>query len=132
MDVKKILFAVAFGTLVAGCQTTGTTTAIQQIEKPPLNLPPVDQVKMSELNWYVITKNAKSNEGGHIDQAFRKANSSSLYALSAKGYENLSVNNAKMVATIKQLQSQIRSLKEYYESKPAANTAPAANQSKKQ
>jgi len=114
MDVKKLIVIIGAAITLAGCQSTGTT-AIQQIEKPALNLPAVDQIKMSEVTWYVVNKNAKPNEGGHVDQAFRKANSSSLFALSSKGYENLSVNNAKMVAAIKQLQAQVRAYKDYYE-----------------
>lgn len=112
---KSIMLIPLAGLLLAGCAGTGPDIAIQQIERPNLILPNVDQVNLSGVTWYVIGKNSQPGKAGHVDEAFRKAGSSSLIAVSPNGYKNISVNNAKMVKAIKQLQAQVRAYKGYYE-----------------
>jgi hypothetical protein len=117
MDAKKIIFTLAAATFLAGCQTTKPTVAVTTVERPELVLPSVDQVRLSDVQWYVIARNAKPEEEGSVDKAFGKARSESLFATTPKGYENLAVNNAQLVRTVRQLQAQVAAYKEYYNTK---------------
>ena len=101
--------------LLAACQTTGTT-AVVTVERPTLVLPSVDQVKLNDVEWHVVNKSAKPGSEDHIDTAFGKAHSESLFAINPRDYEDLAVNQANLVKVIRQYQAQINAYKSYYDS----------------
>lgn len=115
MDAKKLLLAICAAGFLAGCNTTKNTTAVVTVEKPKLSLPDVDSIRLNDVQWHVIGKGTKPGEDGHIDEAFRKARSETLFGITPKGYEDLAINTANMVKTIKQLQAQVRAYKDYYQ-----------------
>ena len=112
--VAKLLTVLGLAAVLAGCATTEPTTAIITAERPQLTVPEVDNIKLREIEWHVISEKAKPGEKGSADAAFRKSNSSSLFALSAKDYEDISVNTANLLKVIKQYQAQVRAYKQYY------------------
>lgn len=112
--VAKLLTVLGLTAVLAGCATTEPTTAIITAERPQLTVPEVDNIKLREIEWHVISEKAKPGEKGSADAAFRKSNSSSLFALSAKDYEDISVNTANLLKVIKQYQAQVRAYKQYY------------------
>lgn len=126
MDAKKLSIVAIAAALLAGCSATTTTTAVVTVEKPALNLPNVDNVRLTNVQWHVIGKNAKAGEDGHIDETFRKTRSETLFAITPKGYEDLAINTANMVKTIRQLQSQVNAYKEYYQRTEQPQEQPAA------
>lgn len=130
--VAKLITVLGLAVVLAGCATTEPTTAIVTAERPQLTVPEVDNIKLREIEWHVISKQAKPGEKGSADAAFRKSNSNSLFALSAKDYEDISVNTANLLKVIKQYQAQVRAYKQYYlkeegnQSKEQGNASKAA------
>lgn len=126
-DVKK--FGIILLLLpLAACATTDATTAVVTVEKPTLMLPNVDAVRLNDIEWHVVNKNAKPNGDGSVDQAFQKSHSDSLFALSPKDYEDLAINQANIVKSIRQYQAQIRAYKKYYESTQNSQTVATPQQ----
>jgi hypothetical protein len=114
-QIVKIAAVIVLAASLGACQSIRPDTAVVTVDRPTLTVPPVDNLHLKDIDWYVITKSAKSGQPGSVDEAFRKGNSSSLYALSAKDYENISVNTANMLKSIKQYQSQVRAYQQYYD-----------------
>lgn len=110
-----------FSTLIVACSlsacasTPPPTTAIVTVEKPTLMLPNVDKIKLKDVEWNIITRDAKPGTDGHIDTVWKKATTDSLFAVTSRGYESLSINMAEMTRVIKQLQTQVDAYKEYYQ-----------------
>jgi hypothetical protein len=111
----KVVKLLPLCLLLAACQTTGTT-AVVTVERPTLVLPSVDQVKLNDVEWHVVNKSAKPGSEDHIDTAFGKAHSESLFAINPRDYEDLAVNQANLVKVIRQYQAQINAYKSYYDS----------------
>ena len=114
----KVVKLLPLCLLLAACQTTGTT-AVVTVERPTLVLPSVDQVKLNDVEWHVVNKAAKPGSEDHIDTAFGKAHSESLFAINPRDYEDLAVNQANLVKVIRQYQAQINAYKQYYDSQAA-------------
>ena len=114
-QVAKFVSIVAIAASLGACQSLKPDTAVVTVDRPTLTVPPVDNLHLRDIEWSVISKNAKTGQPGSVDEAFRKGNSSSLYAVNAKDYENISVNTANMLKTIKQYQAQVRAYQEYYD-----------------
>jgi hypothetical protein len=116
MRVVKLLTASIIALHLAACAgTPPPTTAIVTVEKPTLMLPNVDKIKLKDVDWNIVTKDAKPGTDGHIDTVWKKASSDSLFAVTSRGYESLSINMAEMTRVIKQLQTQVEAYKEYYQ-----------------
>lgn len=114
-QVAKITSIIMLAASLGACQSTKPDTAVVTLDRPTLTVPPVDNLHLKDIEWNVISKSAKSGQPGSVDEAFRKGNSSSLYALSAKDYENISINTANMLKSIKQYQAQVRAYQQYYD-----------------
>ena len=116
MRVVKLLTAAIIASMLAGCAgTPPPTTAIVTVEKPTLMLPNVDKIKLKDVDWNIVTRDAKPGTDGHIETVWKKASSDSLFAVTSRGYESLSLNMAEMTRVIKQLQTQVEAYKEYYQ-----------------
>lgn len=116
-QVAKIIAAVAMISL-GGCaalRREEPTTAVVTITKPTLIVPPVDMVTLRDVDWRIINKDSKPGQPGSVDEAFRKSHGTSLYALDAQDYQDLSVNTANLLRAIKQYQSQVRAYQDYYD-----------------
>lgn len=111
--VVKISILLGMASLLSACATDSVVTT-QQIEKPKLILPDVDRVKFSEVHWYTVNKAAKPDDASSTDDVFKKSNSQILLAVTPRDYEILSLNNAQILRTVKQLQSQVKAYKQYY------------------
>jgi hypothetical protein len=116
----KVAKLIPLCLLLAACQTTGTT-AVVTVERPTLVLPSVDQVKLNDVEWHVVNKNAKPGSEDHIDTAFGKAHSESLFAINPRDYEDMAVNQANLVKVIRQYQAQINAYKQYYDSQASTS-----------
>ena len=111
----KVVKLLPLCLLLAACQTM-PTTAVVTVERPTLVLPSVDQVKLNDVEWHVVNKNAKPGSEDHIDTAFGKAHSESLFAINPRDYEDLAINQANLVKVIRQYQAQVNAYKQYYDS----------------
>jgi len=112
----KVAKLIPLCLLLAACQTMQPTTAVVTVERPTLVLPSVDQVKLNDVEWHVVNKAAKPGSEDHIDTAFGKAHSESLFAISPRDYEDMAINQANLVKVIRQYQAQINAYKQYYDS----------------
>ena len=86
------------------------TTA--SIERVPLSLSSVDTLELDEVTWIIITPE-------NIDQIFKDLETKNfdivLFALTDDGYENISVNMAKIKKMVLQQKAIIAAYKRYYE-----------------
>ena len=86
--------------------------ATAPLERIPLTLPDIDTLTLDEVNWIVITPE-------NIDQIFRDLETKNfdivLFALTDNGYENISVNIAKIKKMVLQQKALIAAYKRYYE-----------------
>jgi len=114
--MQKVVKILPLFLFLAACQTMQPTTAVVTVERPTLVLPSVDQVKLNDVEWHVVNKAAKPGSEDHIDTAFGKAHSESLFAISPRDYEDMAVNQANLVKVIRQYQAQINAYKQYYDS----------------
>ena len=114
--MQKVVKILPIFLFLAACQTMQPTTAVVTVERPTLVLPSVDQVKLNDVEWHVVNKAAKPGSEDHIDTAFGKAHSESLFAINPRDYEDLAVNQANLVKVIRQYQAQINAYKQYYDS----------------
>lgn len=127
---KYVIVAAALA--LAGCQTTKEpVTAVVTVEKAPLVVPNVDNIKIQDVDWYVIKRDAKSDQEGSPEQAFGKSHSDSLLAITPRGYENLAVNQANLVKIIRQYQAQVSAYKEYYNKQATPATQEGAQKNGK-
>lgn len=130
MAIAKYVTIIA-ALALAGCQTTKEpVTAVVTVEKAPLVVPTVDNIKIQDVEWYVIKRDAKSNQEGSTEQAFGKSHSDSLLAITPRGYENLALNQANLVKIIRQYQAQVGAYKEYYNKQPNTTTTEGAKDGK--
>lgn len=104
---------------VAACSTPERRIEIgaKPLERVPLDLPSVDPITLDEVEWILITpENAES-----VWQDLEKKNYDVvLFGLTDRGYENLSVNTAKIKQLVIQQKSVIAAYKRYYEQTESA------------
>ena len=81
------------------------------VEKPPLTLPPVDELNLRKVEWIVINKENLEAVKTRLEssgQAF------ALYALTGDGYGNLGLNFSDIRALVQQQQAIIVAYENYY------------------
>ena len=81
------------------------------VEKPTLELPPVDELNMRNVEWIVLNED-------NVDEVIKKLNSEgkafALYALTGEGYGNLGLNFSDIRALVQQQQAIIAAYEGYY------------------
>lgn len=82
------------------------------IEKPTLVLPPVDELNMKEVKWIVINE---ENADEVIKLLKKQEGAFAVYALTGKGYGNLSLNFSAIRAMVQQQQAIIAAYEGYYQ-----------------
>ena len=82
------------------------------LERVPLDLPPVDIVTLDDVNWIIVTE---ENVESVWEDLQKKKYSIVIFGLTDKGYEDLSVNMAKLQKLVKQQKAVIAAYKRYYE-----------------
>lgn len=113
----KNLMIVSLITLLAGCSSLNLQpkphdVVVKPTERPALVVPAVDIFDSRSVTWVVVTPE-------NIDQVFADLEESGdsvvLFALTDRGYENLSLNMADITTLIRQQQSIIAAYRRYYE-----------------
>jgi hypothetical protein len=81
------------------------------IDRPALNLPPVDKFDATTVNWIIVTPE-------NVDQIFAEISKNGappvLFAVTATGYENVAVNTQSSLRIILQQRAQISGYRQYY------------------
>ena len=112
--MKKLIVALAMLTILTACSSVPAEVEVvtKPIEKPALVLPPVDKFKARTVEYIVVTpENAESV----FNMLEGKNESIVLFAISANGYENVSLNMADLLKLVQQQQLIIAAYKKYYE-----------------
>jgi hypothetical protein len=87
------------------------------LERVPLDLPPVDELKLDEVDWIIVTE---ENVNSVWEELKKKNYSIVIFGLTDKGYEDLSVNIAKIKQLVQQQKAVIAAYKNYYENQNKA------------
>ena len=106
MTKSLILSALGFTTIAFLISACGSPKVEQvqpievrtiEIPRPAPIVPEVDQLRLRDVNWIIITPD-------NIDESFAKINSGEivLFAVTAEGYENIALNLSDIRAMIEQ------------------------------
>jgi len=93
------------------------------VKRAPLNLKTDYPMELEDLDWVIVTRD---NQEEVFKELESKNTTPVIIGLTDKGYENLSVNNAKILSLIQIYKKLIESYKKYYES-PDKEDPPQAN-----
>ena len=115
--MKKSLLAIPFAIFLAGCQTTNTVTTPVLQDRPAFVPPPIASAKQDPINWIVLNK---GNAAEKIAELEKSEGIVAVFALTPRGYENLSVNVAELRRYIQQQNAIIAAMRKYYET-PVVN-----------
>lgn len=119
MNARQLL--IPAGAIIASFVLTGCSTAPRAIdvsavpsERPALSVPKPDVLKLREVRWIVVTRQ-------NVDQVFadlqKRGTNPVLFALTSKGYEAISLNQADLRKLVQQQQTIIGAYEEYYKKK---------------
>ena len=99
---------------LAACSTKPQQIEVsaKPIEKPTLQLPPVDELNMRKVEWIVINE---ANVDVVIEKLKTEGQAFALYALTGDGYGNLGLNFSDIRALVQQQQAIIAAYEGYYE-----------------
>jgi len=87
------------------------------LERVPLNLPSTDKLTLSSSKWILVTPDNAEKVWADLE---KKKYDIVIFGLTDKGYEDLSVNVAKLKKLVQQQQSVIAAYKRYYEDQTKA------------
>lgn len=111
----KILIAILSILLLTGCGGMDKVFVKPEIvEKPPLLLADPEPIRQLPLEWHVITKQNLEKKLAEIE---KENGTVVLFALTAEGYQALSMNAADARRYIRELNKYLEAMKKYYEPK---------------
>lgn len=101
-------------TVLTACSSIPADVEVvtKPIDKPALVLPPIDEFKARDVEWIVVTP---ENADTVFKSLQEKNDSIVLLALTATGYEKLSLNMADLLKLVQQQNLIITAYKKYYE-----------------
>ena len=82
------------------------------LNKPQLTLPPVDEIRLRNVEWVVINV---ENMEEKIAELTANGQPLALFVLTAEGYENLGLNFSDIRALVQQQQRIIVAYENYYQ-----------------
>jgi len=82
------------------------------IDKPTLTLPPVDELNMRPVKWYIINED---NIEEVIAELKAEGKAFAIYGLTGPGYGNLGQNFSDIRALVQQQQAIIAAYEGYYQ-----------------
>lgn len=114
--LMKILAVALVGVLLlTGCSSNRPTPieiSARPIDKPELLLPPIEQLRLKELEWVIINQD---NYQEVFDQLLKDRKDPVLIGLTDDGYEILSLNMSDIMRLIAQQRQIIAAYRNYYE-----------------
>jgi uncharacterized protein YcfL len=112
--MKTIIVALLGLTLLAGCasQPQRIEISAKPIDKPQLVLPPVEQLRLKDVEWVVITE---ENAQEVFAKLLKDRKDPVLIGLTDDGYEQLSLNISDIMTLIAQQRQIIAAYQNYYE-----------------
>jgi len=114
--------------LISGCsslQPRQIEVSTVPVEKPELELPETDEIRLREVEWTLITPD-------NVEEVLKQAEESGrpvvFFALTDKGYENLGLNISDIRALIQQQKTIISAYENYYKESQEALDGAVKNQ----
>ena len=114
------LIAVVLTSLIlVGCSSKviPLEVKVSPVKPIPLVLPDVDPINLDRIDWYIINKENAEAIFAELEQ---KKYDEVLFGLTDKGYENISVNMAKILTLVQQQELIIGAYKKYHEEQSGA------------
>lgn len=110
----KYLTILLVALLLTGCGTTVKQIEIsaKPIDKPALILPPVEQLRLKEVEWVIITKD---NAEEVFAELLKNKKDPMLIGLTDEGYETLALNMSDIMRLLQQQKEIIATYQNYYE-----------------
>lgn len=111
--IQNVLGSLILLSILSGCAKTPEVLEVsaKPIEKPTIVVPPVDEVNLRNVEWIVITPE-------NVDERFAELEERglpvSLFAVTGKGYENVSLNLNDIRSQVEQLNAIIVVYERYY------------------
>ena len=112
--IAVVMTSLILITLLSSCSSVPKTVTYQSapVDKPNLILPDSTVLALRDVDFLVVTEDNVAD----VIAALKASNSNiALFALTDKGYENLSLNNADVLELLSQQRSIIAAYKLYYE-----------------
>jgi len=112
--MNKVIIALVGLALLAGCSTQPQRIEIsaKPIDKPQLVLPPVEPLRLKDVEWVIITE---ENAQEVFAQLLKDKKDPILIGLTDDGYEVLSLNMSDIMRLIAQQKQIIAAYQNYYE-----------------
>jgi hypothetical protein len=112
--MKTLVIALLGLTLLVGCTSTPRQIEIsaKPIDKPNLVLPPVEQLRLKDVEWIVITQ---ENYEEVFAKLLKDKKDPALIGLTDDGYETLSLNMSDIMRLLQQQKAIIAAYQNYYE-----------------
>lgn len=111
--MKKLVVLTFFAAMLAGCATTKTVSTPVLQSRPVFVPPSLASAKQGPVNWIVLNK---ENAAEKLAELEKTQGIVAVFAVTPKGYENLSLNSAELRRYIKQQKAIIVAMRQYYES----------------
>ena len=111
---KTIMLLLSVALVLGACSNKPSVTPIEvsytPVDKPDLILPEVESITAREVDWIVITED---NFEKVVAELRDRGESISFFAVTADGYEAISINLANIKKLVKQQQSVIAAYERY-------------------
>lgn len=114
--MKKILVIIPLILLLSGCslfQERQVEVSTTEVAKAPLIVPEVDQFQARSIKWIIITED---NAREIFSKLKKQGKAPALFALTADGYQALSLNMNDILKILKQQKAIVAAYRDYYES----------------
>ena len=111
----RLLAFALIGILLAGCSSAPPRQieiSAKPIDKPQLILPPINELRLKETTWIIITKENAEEVFAELEKGRKDP---VLIGLTDEGYETLSLNLSDIMAILQQQKAIIAAYQNYYE-----------------
>lgn len=110
--VSLTIAALALLTLTVGCSSVKPLEIlISPVKQVNLTLPKVDPLILEQLEWWIINKD---NAADVFKELEKKGYDEVIFGVTDKGYEIMSVNNAKILSLVQQQRAIIYAYEKYH------------------
>lgn len=110
--VSLTIAALALLILTVGCSSVKPLEIlISPVKQVNLTLPKVDPLILEQLEWWIVNKDNAEDIFKELD---KKGYDEVIFGVTDKGYEIMSVNNAKIMALVQQQRAIIYAYEQYH------------------
>lgn len=115
--MRKLLILLPLILVACGSQPTLISRPVIH-ERAPFVPPAITPAAQQPIEWVVVTRDNSQDKFRELES---RTGSSTVFALSPQGYQNLSLNVAELRRYIEQQNSVISAMRKYYEEPVSQN-----------